>query len=157
MVVRLGSGWIYGLNSRINMYLIISTDKNSHFSLAVARTKIEKIVTIKKPFKQTELLLKNISSVVDFKKLKGIIVNQGPGEFSALRIGISTANALAFALGLPIVGICLKADLEATEKEKIELLWQVGKSKITKVKSSKIILPYYDKEPNITLSKQVIK
>ncbi|KKR07259.1 MAG: Universal protein YeaZ [Parcubacteria group bacterium GW2011_GWC2_39_14] len=135
------------------MYLIISTDKNSCFSVARAKSKIEKIVTVKKPFKQTELLLKNISSLIDFKKVKGIIVNQGPGEFSALRIGISTANALAFALSLPIVGICLKVELEATEKEKIELLWQSGKSKITKVKSSKIILPYYDKEPNITVKK----
>jgi len=135
------------------MYLIISTDKNSSFSVACASTKIDKIITVKRPFKQTELLLKNISKIVDFKKLEGIIVNQGPGEFSALRIGISTANALAFALSLPIVGICLKSDLEASEKEKIELLWQAGKSKITKVKSSKIILPYYDKEPNITVKK----
>ncbi|KKQ80081.1 MAG: Universal protein YeaZ [Parcubacteria group bacterium GW2011_GWC2_38_7] len=135
------------------MYLIISTDKNSHFSVAWAKSKIEKIVTVKKSFKQTELLLKTISSVCDFKKLKGIIVNQGPGEFSALRIGISTANALTFALSLPIVGICLKVDLETTEKEKIELLWQEGKKKIVKVKKSKIILPYYDKEPNITVKK----
>lgn len=156
MVVRLDARRQFGFNPRIIMYLIISTDKNSSFSVAGAKTKIDKIVTVKKAFKQTELLLKNISSVVDFKKLKGIIVNQGPGEFSALRIGISTANALAFALSLPIVGVCVKNKVEMSEKEKIEWLWKSGKSAVEKAKKSKIILPYYDKEPNITLSKQVI-
>lgn len=149
----MGASWQRCPDSRIIMYLIISTDKNSHFSIARVTKGIDKIVTVQKPFKQTELLLKNISNVVDFKKLKGIIVNEGPGEFSALRIGISTANALAFALNIPIVGICVKDKIERTEKEKLEWLWQQGKLKLQKTKTPVIILPYYDREPNTTVKK----
>jgi tRNA threonylcarbamoyladenosine biosynthesis protein TsaB len=36
--------------------------------------------------------------------LQGIVVYQGPGSFTGLRIGISVANALASSLKLPIVG-----------------------------------------------------
>ncbi len=136
------------------MYLIISTDKNNLFSVARADKNGLKVVTINKPFKQTELLLRNIAKLVDIKKTKGIVVNQGPGEFSALRIGVATANALSFALAVPIIGVCLKKDTEWSEKDKIEYLWRQGENKLNKnLKTKKIILPYYDKEPNITIKK----
>lgn len=37
-------------------------------------------------------------------ELQGIVVFKGPGSFTGLRIGISVANALAYSLGIPIVG-----------------------------------------------------
>jgi tRNA A37 threonylcarbamoyladenosine modification protein TsaB len=132
------------------MYLIISTDKNSHFSISFIVKKVEKVVTVRKPFKQTELLLKKIAALVDLKKIKGIIVNQGPGEFSALRIGIATANALSYSLDIPLVGVLTKDLLEVTEREKINFLWAKGQVELKKNKGTKIILPFYDKEPNIT-------
>ena len=44
--------------------------------------------------------------------LTGIAVAQGPGAFSALRVGMSAAKGLALAAGLPLVGIGT-LDLEA--------------------------------------------
>ncbi|MFH1775119.1 MAG: tRNA (adenosine(37)-N6)-threonylcarbamoyltransferase complex dimerization subunit type 1 TsaB [Chloroflexota bacterium] len=44
-------------------------------------------------------------SKLDIGSADGIIVAQGPGSYNGLRVGISTAKALAFSLGIPVVGI----------------------------------------------------
>ncbi len=38
-------------------------------------------------------------------KIHAIIVSKGPGSFNGLRVGVSTAKGLAFALDIPLVGI----------------------------------------------------
>ena len=50
-----------------------------------------------------EDLLEKTSS--DRHQLNGIAVSIGPGTFTGLRVGISTAQGLALALGLPLVGV----------------------------------------------------
>lgn len=42
------------------------------------------------------------SKQLDFKNLTGVEVNTGPGSFTGLRVGVSVANALGFALQIPI-------------------------------------------------------
>ena len=37
-----------------------------------------------------------------YEDLKGIEVDTGPGSFTGLRVGVSVANALGFALGIPV-------------------------------------------------------
>lgn len=39
------------------------------------------------------------------RDIDGIVCYKGPGSFTGLRIGLSVANALAYALQVPIVGI----------------------------------------------------
>ncbi len=42
---------------------------------------------------------------ISLKDLTKIIVAKGPGSFSALRVGMSTAKGLALALRIPVVGV----------------------------------------------------
>ncbi len=45
------------------------------------------------------------SARVSLADIEGIAVTQGPGLAGALLVGISTAKAMAYALGVPIVGV----------------------------------------------------
>ncbi|MFC1653661.1 hypothetical protein ACFL1M_02340 [Patescibacteria group bacterium] len=58
----------------------------------------------------------------DLTNITEVEVFTGPGSFTGLRVGISIANALSFALNIPING----------------------------EKAGTVINPYYGKEPNIT-------
>jgi tRNA threonylcarbamoyl adenosine modification protein YeaZ len=42
---------------------------------------------------------------LDIESISSITVARGPGSYNGLRVGISTAKALAFSLDIPIVGI----------------------------------------------------
>ncbi|MFA6254696.1 MAG: tRNA (adenosine(37)-N6)-threonylcarbamoyltransferase complex dimerization subunit type 1 TsaB [Patescibacteria group bacterium] len=101
------------------------------------------------PYQQAEKLLSAIGNLLKAKSyqlqaINGIAVVSGPGPFTALRIGVTTANTLAWALGIPIVGIKLN------EFHNLSQLVAVIEKKIKKASVGKIIEPFYDKEPNIT-------
>ncbi len=56
-----------------------------------------------------EKLLK--SQKLEFKDLEGIEVDKGPGSFTGLRVGVSVANALGFALSIPVNEKKIETDL----------------------------------------------
>ena len=52
-----------------------------------------------------ELIEKKRKKLEDIKEIE---VNTGPGSFTGLRVGVSVANALGWALGIPVNGKDLK-------------------------------------------------
>lgn len=44
-------------------------------------------------------------SEVEPKELDAVAVSKGPGSYTGLRIGVSTAKGLCYALGIPLIGI----------------------------------------------------
>ena len=58
---------------------------------------------------------------VALQSISCIIVAKGPGSFTGLRVGISTAKGLAFSLGIPIIGIST-LEVEAYQHAEIEYL-----------------------------------
>lgn len=79
-----------------------------------------------------QLLKKN---KVKVKDLKAIAVFQGPGSYTGLRVGISIANVLAFALEIPAVGF-------KTEKPPFEKI--LAKLKKGELAIGTIVRPVYE-------------
>lgn len=129
------------------MYLYLNTTDHNFIILALINKKgvILKLQKIKAPYQQSEKLLLAMEKLLKAKiiKLKGIIVVIGPGSFSSLRIGLATANALAYVLNLPLIGI------KKEQKKREEKLIEEGIKKIKKIKKFKQLLPFYGQAPKI--------
>ncbi len=76
--------------------------------------------------------------------LTGIIVAAGPGSFTGLRIGISVANTLAYAMNVPVVA--------PVETESTKQLLQEGLNMLKSAGSQfdAAVIPYYGSDPHIT-------
>ena len=70
--------------------------------------------------------------------LEGMLVYEGPGSFTGLRIGISVANTLAYSLNIPIIAATGEAWL------------QTGIQAIHDGQNQRIVLPEYGSPPHIT-------
>ena len=108
--------------------------------------------TIKATARHSEKLLVNIKKIVLVEKLKGIIIVKGPGSFSSLRIGIATANTLAFVLKIPIYSV-MANHVSLGFKTQANALDLLAKN-YSKLKKEKLVIPFYGREPNITKSKR---
>jgi len=93
---------------------------------------------------QSETLVLEIKKFCSQHKLrlpqiKKIAVVTGPGHFSRIRTGIATANALGYALAVPVVGIRKAAKYDL--------------AKIGKIRGAKVATAFYGKKPNISKPK----
>jgi tRNA threonylcarbamoyladenosine biosynthesis protein TsaB len=78
------------IRSRINIaYYIEKEEDNSHAK------RINLVIQ--------QLLKEN---QIELKHLSAIALNEGPGSFTGLRVGSSTAKGLCFALEIPLITIC---------------------------------------------------
>lgn len=64
----------------------------------------------------SQVLFPLIEKILNTKNLKpqdldSIEVETGPGSFTGLRVGVSVANALGFALGIPVNGKKVETNL----------------------------------------------
>lgn len=87
------------------MKLLINTSDNKKIIIGLDQGCWE--FETQKP--QTQKLLELINKVLKkqkkgLKNLTAIELNLGPGSFTGLRVGVSVANALAWALKIPING-----------------------------------------------------
>lgn len=129
--------------------LILIIDTASATEIILMLRSGEKVLAKKKflaPKKQAEKLLPAIEKLLiknyfSLKDLSGVeVVNRG-GTFTSLRIGVITANALAFALGITVMAI---------DKE-----GNIVKEDMRSAKGITIAAPHYDAEPNIGKKKEL--
>lgn len=122
------------------MDLYIDTTANDEIILILIDDTGKEIKKIIKAHRaQAEKLLLGIDNLLKIKKLalsdiRKIIVNNQGGSFTALRIGIITANALGYALNLLV---------EANNQGCISGVKQ----------QFCVVAPQYDREPEITQKK----
>src|SRR3990167_9480784 len=135
------------------MILIINTADNEKVFIGLAgKGKLLIQKKFKAQYQQAEKLLVEINKLLIIKNsepgaLKGIAVVNGPGPFTALRLGVATANTLAWALNIPVAGI------KSTDFSDIRDLIKISEKKVKKVPVGDVVEPLYGKGPNITLKK----
>lgn len=84
--------------------------------------------------------------VRDWPDVEGIVAYQGPGSFTGLRIGLTVANALAYANHLPIVAVMNGAETDDWQ--------QTGITRLLHGETDKLALPEYGAEAHITQPKK---
>jgi tRNA threonylcarbamoyladenosine biosynthesis protein TsaB len=78
----------------------------------------------------------------DWSDIGGVVVYEGPGSFTGLRIGVSVANALAYGLGIPVVG--------ASGED-----WcTTGLADVQNGKGTTLVVPHYGAPVHITTPKR---
>ena len=82
------------------------------------------------------------SQNLSWESVEGIVGFEGPGSFTGLRIGLSTANAAAYGLQIPVV---------AAQGED----WiQKGIARLQAGEQDEVALPFYGRDANITMPRK---
>lgn len=138
------------------MILLIDTTEQKQCAIAAARNdgSLLKQKVFSTLFTQIEQLLPTIARFFrragwQLADISGIAVVRGPGGFSSLRNGIITANTLAYALGVTVVGF------KRSEYADMSALASQASSKLKRTRVGSWAVPFYGQEPNITVPKRL--
>lgn len=128
------------------MMLFLDTSDQEQTSLYLLDDNAIRVHIWESRFDQSEKLHSEIAKFlkkykIPLQKLTKLGVVTGPGQFSRIRTGVVTANTLAYALEIPIVGVR-------------KLGTGINFSAVRKQKGQKSVEVYYDRAPNITKSKK---
>lgn len=128
------------------MTLFIDTSDFNNLTLAVVNNAVVKIhttsVAFNENYKTNEFLEKFLKHQnVKPKDLTKVVVCSGPGSFTGIRVGVALAQALGFALNIPVVAI---------PKSKVPK----DIRKLGSIKSGKTLVMNYGQKPNITKAKK---
>lgn len=89
--------------------LHIDTTDNKKIILSLKTEKGEDRIEKELESYRSQLLLPQIVSLLQknnllFQDLTEVTVNSGPGSFTGIRVGVAVANAIGFALHIPVNG-----------------------------------------------------
>ena len=92
------------------MILLIDTSNKESLLVLAEKDRIVKKVAFSSDLEQSEKLLPSIKKLfidckISEKDLEAIAVIIGPGSYTGLRVGVATANSLAWSYGIPVIGI----------------------------------------------------
>ena len=90
-------------------HLIIDTSNNQEILVGLQIGEKRDIIKQKIGKQKTQVVLGLIDRLlkkhnISFEDISDIKVNEGPGSFTGLRVGISIANAFSYALKIPVNG-----------------------------------------------------
>ncbi|MDQ3018498.1 MAG: hypothetical protein M3Q64_01360 [bacterium] len=128
------------------MILFINTvDFNSAQFAIIEKDSVQEVMqtmAFNESYKTNELLQIFLKKQkVNFKDITKIIVCSGPGSFTGIRVGVSMAQAMGFALGIPVIAI-------PRNKAPVDLL------KLATIKLPEKLTIHYGQKPKITKSKK---
>lgn len=84
------------------MNLFLDTHLNDIVLIIENNNKIIKQIIIKEKYQNSTYIMPNIKKILDGIKLDSIIVVNGPGSFTGVRLGVTIAKTLAYTLNIPI-------------------------------------------------------
>lgn len=127
------------------MMLVIDTRSRAAWLalLAAGRLHAEERLTLTRPDALLGKLRHFLSRHhVSMSRLASITVVRGPGIFSYVRVGVVSANALGFAIGVPVRGLRVTGAHEPVSLTDLRRARQ---------HTPGTIRPYYGRKPSITL------
>jgi tRNA threonylcarbamoyladenosine biosynthesis protein TsaB len=136
------------------MALFLGIESSSEYCtvLLCNNGEIISMVQHEEVFSHAAVLTRMIASCLEkvslnFKDLDGIFMSMGPGSYTSLRVGVSTAKGIAYAQNIPIMAIpTLKIlALSALKYNQINDAYYVG---MTDARRMEVYIGFYDNEGN---------